>query len=247
MGGLCATIREHVQEAAMAGSAAIFTPEIFRFFRELSRHNEKPWMDANRERYQEHVVAPFRALLEALAPAALALDSSIDISGRTGSNFSRINRDIRFRPDTPPYHTHMYLTFSGHGDSGRNAGQLYVGISADSATAGFRIYGGSRNEGKLSKVAAPRAMKNAAWLRRQKQRLGRKYESYWYAIEKGEWTKKDGWPLAPEDWKKIGGWVVRRAMKPAEALRSQFVSEATRVFRDLYALYAFTSQPNWKP
>jgi uncharacterized protein (TIGR02453 family) len=230
----------------MPRSAAIFTPEIFKFFRELSRHNEKPWMDANRERYQQHVVAPFRALLEALAPAALALDSGFDISGRTGANFSRINRDIRFRPDTPPYHTHMYLTFSGAGKAGRTGGQLYVGVSADAVTAGFRIYGGPKNEGALATVAAPRAQKNEAWLRRQKQRLGRKYESYWYAIEKREWIKKDGWPLTPEEWKKIGGWIVRRSMKPSAALRPQLVSDAARIFRDLYPLYSFTSQMNWK-
>jgi uncharacterized protein (TIGR02453 family) len=224
----------------------MFTSETFKFFRELARNNHKEWMDANRERYQEHVVAPFRALLDALAPAALALDSSFDISGRTGSNFSRINRDIRFRPDTPPYHTHYYLTFSGGGKKGRTAGQLYLGVSADTPTVGFRIYGGPKNEGALATIAAPRAMKNAAWLRRQKNRLGRKYESYWYAVEKRDWVKKEGWPLAPEEWKKIGGWVVRRAMKPEAALKPQFVAEAARIFRELYPLYAFTSRAEWK-
>lgn len=231
----------------MPRTAPIFTPEIFRFFRQLSRNNHKPWMDANRERYEQQVVAPFRALLEALTPAALELDPRFDLSGRTGVNFSRINRDIRFRPDTPPYHTHMYLTLSGTGGKGRTAGQLYAGISADAATVGFRIYGGPKNEGTLAMLAAPRALKHASWLAGQKRRLGRKYESYWYAIEKREWIRKDGWPLAPEEWKKIGGWVVRRAMKASAATRSQFPAEIARIFRDLYPLYAFTSQPDWKP
>jgi len=231
----------------MPGNSAIFTPEIFRFFRQLSRNNHKPWMDANRGRYEEHVVAPFRALLEALSPAAIALDPSFDICGLTGVNFSRINRDIRFRPGAAPYHTHMYLTLSAQGDKGRSAGQLYAGIAADTATAGFRIYGGPKNEGKLAKLAVPRALKYAAWLRRQKRRLERKYESYWYSMEKRKWFQKAGWPLAPEEWKTIGGWVVRRRMKPTAATRPQFVAEVARIFRDLYPLYAFTSQPNWKP
>jgi len=230
----------------MPTNAHIFTPEIFKFFRELSRHNEKPWMDANRERYQQEVVAPFRALLEALAPAALALDSGFDISGRTGANFSRINRDIRFRPDTPPYHPHMYLTFSGAGKKGRTGGQLYVGVTVDAVTAGFRIYGTGKGD-SLATVVTPRALKNPAWLARQKKRLEKKYESYWYAMEKGEWTKREGWPAAPEEWKKIRGWVVRRAMKPEAALRPKFVPDAAAVFRELYPLYAFVSQANWKP
>jgi len=231
----------------MLRNAAIFTPEIFRFFRQLSRNNHKPWMDANRDRYEQHVVAPFRALLEALTPAALKLDPDFDLSGRTGVNFSRINRDIRFRPDTPPYHTHYYLTLSGSGTKGRTAGQLYAGISADTATAGFRIYAAGKNEGTLATVAAPRALEHAAWLANQKKRLSRKYESYWYAIAKGEWTKRDGWPLTAEDWKKIGGWVVRRAMKPAAATRPDFPAEVAKIFHELYPLYTFTSQPNWKP
>ena len=230
----------------MPRSAAIFTPEIFRFFRQLARNNHKPWMDANRDRYEQHVVAPFRALLEALTPAALKLDPGFDLSGRTGVNFSRINRDIRFRPDTPPYHTHYYLTLSGAGSKGRAAGQLYVGISADTVTAGFRIYGEGKNEGTLATVAAPRALEHAAWLARQKKRLAGRFESYWYATEKREWIKREGWPLAAEDWKKIGGWVVRRTMKPAVAARPDFPAEVAKTFHDLYPLYCFTSLPIWK-
>jgi len=231
----------------MPRGAAIFTPEIFQFFRQLSRNNHKQWMDANRERYEQHVVAPFRALLEALTPAALKLDPGFDLSGRTGVNFSRINRDIRFRPDTPPYHTHYYLTLTGTGAKGRNAGQLYAGISADTATAGFRIYGEPKKEGTLASMAIPRAQKHGAWLGRQKRRLAGRYESYWYAVEKREWIKREGWPLAAEEWSKLGGWVVRRAMKPSAATRADFPAEVAKIFRDLYPLYRFTSQPDWKP
>jgi len=53
----------------------------------------------------------FRALLAALAPAALKLQADFDTSGRTGVNFSRINRDIRFARDKTPYRPQMYLTF----------------------------------------------------------------------------------------------------------------------------------------
>jgi len=49
------------------------------------------------------IVQPFRRLLEELAPTALELDSRFDTSGRTGPNFSRINRDIRFAKDKTLY------------------------------------------------------------------------------------------------------------------------------------------------
>lgn len=228
-----------------AAKNPIFTAETFRFFRELGRNNHKAWMDANRERYQAHIVAPMRTLLEAMAPAALRLHPGFDTSGRTGTNFSRINRDIRFARDKTPYRMQMYLTFKDGAEGENPGGQLYVGVAADAVTAGFRIYAEGKTA-KLKQLAAPRAAGNAAWLKKQQRRLGRKYESYWYSMEKQEWTQHQGWPLAAEDWKKIRGWIVRRKMKPAAALGLSFPADAAKVFRDLAPLYHFTSSPAWK-
>src|SRR5208282_3827289 len=143
--------------SSMGKPEPIFTRGTFQFFRDLARNNKKVWMDANRERYQGFVVKPFRRLLEELSPAVLQLDSRFDTSGRTGANFSRINRDIRFAKDKTPYRAKMYLKlslpFPGEGE----AGQLYTGISADSVTAGFRIYAGSkRKESAIGLIADQR-------------------------------------------------------------------------------------------
>jgi uncharacterized protein (DUF2461 family) len=86
----------------MGKQEPIFTRPTFQFFRDLARNNRKVWMDANRQRYQQFVVQPFRWLLEELSPAVLQLDSRFDTTGRTGANFSRINRDIRFAKDKTP-------------------------------------------------------------------------------------------------------------------------------------------------
>ena len=74
-----------------------------------------------------------------------------------------------------------------------------------------------------------------------KKRLGRRYESYWYKMVKGEWTKHSGWPTAPDDWKKILAWIVRRKFAPSAATRASFPREAAKVFRDLFPLLSFTS------
>src|SRR5260370_9764119 len=91
----------------------VFTRETFQFFKDLGRHNHKEWMDANRERYQGALIHPFLRLLEVLAPGVLELDSLFAISGRTGANFSRINRHIRFAKDKTLYTTALYLHFDG--------------------------------------------------------------------------------------------------------------------------------------
>jgi uncharacterized protein (TIGR02453 family) len=218
--------------------------DTFQFFRELGKNNRKAWMDENRERYQACVVQPFRRLLEDLAPAVLQLNGNFDVSGRTGANFSRINRDIRFAKDKTLYKTQMYLKFQVPSPGDRESGQLYLGLSTESVTAGFRLYsGGKRRDSALATIAQPRAMAQPKWLAQQKKRLGRKYESYWYTTEKGEWTKHKGWPTEPEDWKKILAWIVRKKMKPAAATATAFRGEVVKVFRDVYPLVRFTSIP----
>jgi uncharacterized protein (TIGR02453 family) len=228
----------------MPSARPIFGRETFQFFKDLSRHNRKEWMAANRERYQAALVQPFRRLLEELAPAALDLDSRFDTSGRTGPNFSRINRDIRFAKDKTLYKTHMYLKFSVPPPVKRETGQLYVGLSTDTVTAGFRIYsGGKRGESTLALIAEPRMTADPGWAAKQRKGLGRRYESYWYSTIKGEWTSHKGWPTTPEDWKKIRAWIVRRKFAPSAATRTSFPREAAKVFRDLYPLLRFTSLP----
>lgn len=236
----------------MAKQRPIFTMETSQFFRDLSRNNRKEWMDANRERYREQVVEPFRQLLDRLGPVVLRLNPRFDISGRTGTNFSRINRDIRFARDKSPYRPQMYLLFADERAQERAGttpaagdGQLYVGVAADAVTAGLRIYG--ERKSWLGRVAAPRAAEQAKWLERQARRLRRKYESYWYSTEKGEWKKNSGWPVTPEEWKRLRGWIVRRKMKPAAARRADFPNQVTRIFGDLLPLYRFTSSADWKP
>jgi uncharacterized protein (TIGR02453 family) len=226
----------------MAKPTPLFTRETFQFFKNLGRNNSKAWMDENRERYQSSVVQPFRSLLEELAPAVLALDSQFDISGRTGPNFSRINRDIRFARDKTPYRTQMYLKFSAPAPGSGETGQLYVGLAADAVTAGFRIYsGGKRKESVLALIGQARVQTEPGWVAKQKKRLARRYESYWYTMEKGEWTKHSGWPVARENWDKILGWIVRRKLGPAAAMRASFPLDLTKIFRDLYPLLRYTS------
>lgn len=212
------------------------------FFRELSRNNNKMWMDANRERYRAEVVEPFREMLDRLTPAARKLNPRFVISGRVNDNFSRINRDIRFARDKTPYRPQMYLFLA---EAGEDVGQLYVGVGADVVTCGFRIYGGRRTT-PLVQFGRARGRENRAWLARQRSRLGKKFESYWYSTEKGEWTKHKGWPVEPDEWKKLKAWIVRRKFSPAAASRDGFESQAIAIFKRVSPLIDFSCSPNWR-
>jgi uncharacterized protein (TIGR02453 family) len=231
----------HAKSLNKSQSNSLIGRETFRFFRDLSRNNRTEWMEANRDRYKQCVVQPLRALCEELTPELLRLDARFDCRGRTGANFSRINRDTRFAKDKTPYRAQMYLKFAVPFPGKAESGQLYVGISAKTVTAGFRIYSGSkRKESALAQVAAPRLEANPRWLTQQKKRLSRQYESYWYRVERGEWTKRSGWPAA-ENWKKLQGWIVRQELGTAAATRKTFRNDLVEIFRQLHPLLRFTS------
>ncbi len=197
-------------------------------------------MDENRGRYRSEVVEPFRVLLDRLTPFALKLNPRFVVSGRVGENFSRINRDIRFAADKSPYRPQMYLYFS----EAAGGAQLYVGISAEAVTCGFRAYRESKAS-PLATLARERAQQHPAYIAGMRRKLGSRYDSYWYKSEKDEWTKRPGWPLESDDWKRLRGWIVRRKLPRAAATRPGFVRGLEAIFREVYPLQAFTTSPDW--
>lgn len=207
----------------------------FRFLRDLARNNRKPWMDANRERFQADVVASLRGLVEALTPVVLSLHGGFETSGHFGANLSRINRDIRFAKDKTPYRTRMYVFFSRAGIS--DGAELFVGIG-DDVSIGFRSYGMS-SRSALRAIGASRAVDNPDWLAGASRHLKRRYESYWYSAGKGAWTKHAGFPEKPEDWERLKGLVVRKRLSPPAALRASFIRDVAKIFEDLFPLYRF--------
>ena len=217
-----------------------FHPEAFRFFRQLARNNHKPWFDKNRPIYEEHVSGALKGLFEELAPPMLRLDPEFEISGKTGKNFSRINRDIRFARDKSPYRGNLYLYFGRHGtDLGT---RLYVGLSADGVTCGFAAYHGRGSE--MEEFLKPRRAREPAAVERILARHSRRYEMYWHAMERGEWKKHPGRPQSDTDWARCQALIVRRLFPPSHlALRlPRFARQIEKIFRELFPLYAFATR-----
>ena len=117
---------------------------------------------------------------------------------------------------------------------------MYLGISAESVTCGFRIYAvPKRKHSPIALVTEPKLAASPRLLAQQKKRLGKKYDSYWYATVKGEWTKHAGWPSV-EDWPKLQAWIVRKKLHKSDATRASLPADTAKIFRDLYPLLKFT-------
>jgi len=229
-----------------------FQPDSFRFFRELSKNNNKLWFDANRHRYEQSVVRPFRSALALLSPMLLDLNPSFEVRGKTNENFSRINRDIRFRQDKSPYKLNYYLYVYDRNLKRQKDGRLYMGLSEECVTVGFSIYADDRSSCKLERIMKPRIEESLDLLLDywRKCSLGRKYQTYWHAMEKKEWIKVDGLPKKLSDWQRLLAWIVRKRFEPdhRKLATPAFLSEVARIFHELYPLYVFSSyeRPDWR-
>jgi uncharacterized protein (TIGR02453 family) len=83
-----------------------FTSELFKFLRQLKRHNNREWFQAKKERYEILVRDPFLKFIEDFGPRLHRVSPHfIADPKRSGGSLLRIYKDLRFRPDAPPYQT----------------------------------------------------------------------------------------------------------------------------------------------
>ncbi len=113
---------------------AVVDNEAIRFMAELWDNNSKDWFDANRDRYIAVLREPFKRLKDELgAPMSMMLpDLPL-------AKISRINSDIRFHKDKPPYKEHVWISWPV------TPAELTAAISRHGWSAGISI-GGDKNE-----------------------------------------------------------------------------------------------------
>ncbi|MFT4198143.1 MAG: DUF2461 domain-containing protein [Pseudoxanthomonas sp.] len=81
-----------------------FSEASLKFLRGLARHNDKPWFEAHREQYEQHVRQPFLRLIGDLQPALAQISEHFRADPRSqGGSLFRIYRDARFSHDKSPY------------------------------------------------------------------------------------------------------------------------------------------------
>lgn len=106
-----------------------FTPELFRFLRQLERNNSREWFEANRPRYEQQLRGPaLRLVVDMSRPLATISPQLIADPRPVGGSLFRIHRDTRFSNDKRPYKTHLGLSFyhaatksSARGEAGNAA------------------------------------------------------------------------------------------------------------------------------
>lgn len=114
------------------------TEEMYRFFWDIAFHNEQPYFEANRKRYEAQVKAPLYALTEYLMPTALKMDERFN--RRTASCVSRLRRDTRYTHDKTLYRDHAWIGFRLPGTYISECFSAYIEFNRDSYGYGMGMY-----------------------------------------------------------------------------------------------------------
>ncbi len=116
------------ERRAFDGGFRGFTLETLKFLAELSRNNNKPWFDKNKERFKLCVELPANDFASAFCER---LRSAFPGMERISGKIFRIYRDTRFSKDKSPYKTHIGIRFGEDETRGCAAPFFYVQIEAD--------------------------------------------------------------------------------------------------------------------
>src|SRR5260370_1112508 len=83
---------------------AHFSPQLFKFLRELEKHNNREWFQANKWRYEHFVRDPLLQFIEDFRPRLHQISPHFIADPRpSGGSLLRIYRDMRFRRGQDPY------------------------------------------------------------------------------------------------------------------------------------------------
>src|SRR5262249_43823679 len=106
---------------------AYFTPELFKFLRQLSRHNNRDWFQENKWRYEQFVRDPFLKFISDFGPQLTSVSPHFIADPRpSGGSLLRIYRDMRFRKDQSPYQTMAAARFPHRAWKERAAPGMYL-------------------------------------------------------------------------------------------------------------------------
>jgi uncharacterized protein (TIGR02453 family) len=118
-----------------------FDPELLTFLRELERNNNREWFDANKSRYEQHLLEPALAFIEDFAPRLERISPHFRADARrSGGSLFRIYRDTRFSKDKTPYKTHLGIHFRHERAKDVHAPGFYLHVAPGEVFAGGGIW-----------------------------------------------------------------------------------------------------------
>ncbi len=112
-------------------------PHALAFLADLEANNNRPFFEANRERYERELREPALAFVRAMGERLDAVSPHLVADDRNvGGSLMRIYRDTRFSNDKRPYKTNVGLRFYHPDSADVHAPGLYMHIALDGCFLG---------------------------------------------------------------------------------------------------------------
>ena len=214
-----------------------FTPELFRFLRQLERNNSREWFEKNKPRYLEHVREPMQRFIADFGPKLRRISPHFLADPRPqGGSMFRIYRDTRFSKDKSPYKTHAGVQFRHEAGKDAHAPGFYVHLASDGLYFGGGVWlPASPQLGRIRDAIVDNAR---AWSRIANARKVRDVGGI-----QGDSLKRPPRGFDPEhphieDLKRKSFYVMVRAA-PGDALKPAFIDQVEDAFRRAAPLNRF--------
>jgi uncharacterized protein (TIGR02453 family) len=118
-----------------------FSPQLFKFLRDLKENNRREWFLANKERYENHVRHPAQQFISDFGPHLAKISKHFSADPRpVGGSLFRIYRDVRFSKDKSPYKTHTGIQFRHRRGKDAHAPGFYLHLEPGSVFCGAGIW-----------------------------------------------------------------------------------------------------------
>ncbi len=118
-----------------------FSPELFKFLRDLKANNDREWFQANKKRYEEKLRHPAQQFISDFGPRLAKISPHFDADPRpVGGSLFRIYRDVRFSKDKSPYKTWIGIQFRHKSAKDAHAPGFYLHLQPGHVMAGAGIW-----------------------------------------------------------------------------------------------------------
>jgi uncharacterized protein (TIGR02453 family) len=118
-----------------------FPEDLVTFLIELSRHNNRTWFEANRNRYETNVRTPALEFIAAMAgPLKKISPNFVAMPKKVGGSLMRIHRDVRFSKDKKPYKTNLGIQFRHAAGKDVHAPGFYFHVDPHEVFIGVGIW-----------------------------------------------------------------------------------------------------------
>lgn len=143
-------------------TAPVIPPKLFAFLRDLKRHNDRDWFEANKGRYERDVRDPLLAFIDAFTEPLYRISPHFRADARKqGGSLFRIHRDVRFSADKSPYKTHAGVHFRHERAKDVHAPGYYLHLDPDEVFVGVGIWHPERDT--LARIRQAILDRPAAW------------------------------------------------------------------------------------